>query len=155
MYPLPLKNLLVIPSSCCPSGFALLWPRLCHQAFFEVLRWLRPPRSRGHTHSNKKLVKIKVWGLLFSFRIFFRQTKILYDDDFLRQQQQLELYSTWLPNSSSPELTCLTTSATLLTSKTKHKLWTAAVQGLRDVISMYVMIGPARVEGRVGPCNAL
>ena len=88
-----------------------------------------------------------------SSEFFSRQTKILYDDDFLRQQQQLELYSTWLPNSSSPELTCLTTSATLLTSKTKHKLWTAAVQGLRDVISMYVMIGPAQVEGRVGPCN--
>ena len=116
----------------------------------HFLKYLDGWDRRGHevihtqTKNSSKLKYGANRSFFFFFRIFFsRQTKI-YNDDFLRQHLT--------PSSSSP-VTCLTTSATLLTSKTKHKLWTAAVQGLRDVISMYVMIGPARVEGRVGPCN--
>ena len=55
--------------------------------------------TRSYTLKQKNSSKLK-YGANYSFFfriIFFRQTKILYDDDFLRQQQQLELYSTWLP----------------------------------------------------------
>ena len=116
----------------------------------HFLKYLDGWDRRGHevihtqTKNSSKLKYGANRSFFFFFRIFFsRQTKI-YNDDFLRQHLT--------PSSSSP-VTCLTTSATLLVKL--NRLWTAAVQGLRDVISMYVMIGPARVEGRVGPCNAL